>query len=374
MCDIEYNIDCLRKAYLTSPKPIAAFLGAGVSAPLGLKMWGSLLNEMNERFGANININDNIANYGYAKTASKIYNFNPDYDFYIKFMDEQVTPHQGACAPLYPQIYSIFEKVFTTNYDDSLVESFNRLDNICAESGGKKKNFRLQILPSINATDLLHPTIVYLHGYKGGNCYIFREEEYKHHYPSYYDENKDTELELFLKNIFRHFHLVFIGSSFNDEHFVTLLQRSRDSFLQEVEDMKLVYQEEPRYNELPGNFVFISEKELSKSISVAELSKSLDMTIEIQELFNHITGEKLVFKDEALEMIKTKELSNKDKKVLLSFYKRSNDNRRRSEIFKELGVKVITFTEERYREIGNVLDSLKPSLDGGEIGQSDNVT
>ena len=174
------NIKLLQKIYREKKnKSIAVFLGAGVTVPLGIKNWIGLLKDMNKFFEAGIDVKDSLDNkkYSYQKIASLIYDSRNDADLYKKFMKTNVVPRNGYCAPIYPLLYSFFDHVFTTNYDESLYMSFEDLDNLVKMRRGTPKLFKKCVLPKFHTSQIQsRPHVVYLHGYKDENIYILREK------------------------------------------------------------------------------------------------------------------------------------------------------------------------------------------------------
>ena len=269
------NINLLRDI-IQEKKEVIAIVGAGTSNTLGIKNWSELLEDMNKEFGSDIDITRSIVENGYAGTATIIYNSIEKKIAkvsYNTFMHKQFETISTNYISVHMEIFNIFKIILTTNYDNSFERAFDDRKRII-ESSRNQCDEKLEIwkLPYFKLTEIFSnlPLLVYLHGNNEENKYVFLEDEYKDHYPSCYNNQMPSELENFLRNIFKSFYLVFIGFSFNDIHFCKFYERVIKEFMLNKE------KHINRYNEkyqlfLPKSFVIISNDELKTSVDKKEI-------------------------------------------------------------------------------------------------------
>lgn len=358
------NINLLRDI-IQGKKEVIAIVGAGTSNTLGIKNWPELLEDMNKEFGSDIDITRSIVENGYAGTATIIYNSIEKKIAkvsYNTFMHKQFETISTNYVSVHMEIFNIFKIILTTNYDNSFERAFDDRKRII-ESSRNQCDEKLEIwkLPYFKLTEIFSnlPLLVYLHGNNEENKYVFLEDEYKDHYPSCYNNQMPSELENFLRNIFKNFYLVFIGFSFNDIHFCKFYERVIKEFMLNKE------KHINRYNEkyqlfLPKSFVIISNDELKTSVDKKEIMNIFGKENNSwASLFTNNGEEELFFKKNADKiMIKNSYKYDLEEKIK-GIYNKSRNNQDRSDFLKRNNINIISFEGKRFKEIENILKDLK---------------
>ena len=297
------NIQLLKKVIETDKKTVA-IIGSGASYFIGIPTWDELLERMKTEFGCtDINIKESILKQGYPKTASIIYDKKGDSKLYIDFLCRQCTPTRGSFDSLHMQLINVFKKILTTNFDTCFENAYK---NKCHPN---KPRINIHCLPDFNIDKLSYNNnLVYLHGHKKKKVFIFKEEEYKNFYPTYYNTQNSSDLEEFLKIIFQIYNLVFIGFSFNDKAFVKYLRHVIQSEIKQKKDnFENLYGIDYPRKVNKHRFVIISDEELS---------------LEIQD------------------------------------QRKLNENKERDTLFKDLDFKVITIRGQNFNDIGKILEDI----------------
>jgi len=274
MKNFKNNVELLKNTYRENKDRIVFFAGAGASIPLGFKSWKKLLKEMNEKFKTEINIDDYINKFGYPETASAIYDKIIIREEYINFLCEQFDMKNAIARfnSLTKSIVNNFDTILTTNFDSSFEHAFADT-NLPLKEYGLEKNIKTQTLPKFDIVDISSNNyiVIYLHGNQDSRRFILRKEEYQHFYRTNYNK-EPSELEDFLKEIFKNFSVIFFGFSFNDLYFKNYCEKI---LIEEFEQRKARY-----YNlygetypiELRKHFVFITEEEVEDTLSELEIN------------------------------------------------------------------------------------------------------
>ncbi|MGH7800440.1 MAG: SIR2 family protein [Thermodesulfobacteriota bacterium] len=369
------NIGTLRNTIKTSKK-VAAFVGAGTSRVLGIKTWRDVLSEMAEAFEVDFDVIDQIKRHGYSKTASIIFNTKNDLDFYLNFLSSQFVPTSGTHYSVHFKILNTFKVVLTTNYDTSFESVHADINRALEMRGVQRESLGIQKLPNFRVTDIhMNPTtIVYLHGNNDDRVFIFREEEYMNYYPSIYNSgNMNSPLESFIRDICREFTLVFIGFSFDDQDFVSFYKRVlKEEFISEKEIFLKLYNKEHPVSELPKHYAVISEEDIKETVSKTEIYNALgNNNNAFQRIFENWDSEKeLVFSKNAEIVINGLELLPNQKEEIIEKFSKHKRNGERLELFRDLGIKLITFRGSDYNHIENILIQLQQDLSVGNLEEA----
>ena len=358
------NINILRNI-IQENKKVIAIVGAGTSKTLGIKNWLELLEDMNKEFGSNIDITRSIVENGYPRTATIIYNSIEKKivkNLYNTFMHKQFETKITNYIGVHMKIFNIFKIILTTNYDTSFEQAFDDRKRIIEDSGNQcNEKLKIWKLPYFEITEIFSnlPLLVYLHGNNEKNRYVFLEDEYKHYYPSYYNNQMPSELENFLRDIFNKFYLVFIGFSFNDDHFCKFYERVIKEFMMNKEKYISRYNEKYQLS-LPKCFVIISNDELKTSVDKKEIMNIFGKENNSWEnLFINNGGDELFFKKNADEIMKKTSYKYDLEEKIRSVNNRCRINQDRSNFFKRNNINIIRFEGKNFKEIENILKKLR---------------
>jgi len=135
---------------------VAAFVGSGLSIPLGIKSWDELLEDMAEEFDTGLDVKQLIFQKGYPKTASEIYNSIGNHEDYLKFLKSQFEPRIDLFSPKHLQIISFFRIILTTNFDSCI-------ENACEFLGNRPNIQKLPYFDLLNLSRADTPTINHPH-------------------------------------------------------------------------------------------------------------------------------------------------------------------------------------------------------------------
>lgn len=358
------NINLLRDI-IQENKEVIAIVGAGTSNTLGIKNWPELLEDRNKEFGSNINITKSIVENGYARTATLIYNSIEKKIAkisYSTFMHKQFETISTNYIGVHMEIFNTFKIILTTNYDTSFEQAFDARKRIIKSSGNEcDEEIKIWKLPYFKITEIYSklPLLVYLHGNNDENKYIFLEDEYKDHYPSCYNNQIQSELENFLRNIFNNFYLVFIGFSFNDINFCKFYERIIKEFTFNKEKFTSRYNEEYQL-ELLNSFVIISNEELKTSVDKKDIMNIFGKeNYSWASLFTNNGKEELFFKKNADEIIIKNSYKYDLEEKIKGIYNKSRNNQDRSDFLKRNNINIISFEGKRFKEIENILKELQ---------------
>jgi len=358
------NINVLRNI-IKDNKEVVAIVGAGTSKTLGIKNWHELLEDMNKEFGSHIDITRSIAENGYARTATILYNSiekKITKDSYNTFMHKQFETKITNYIGVHIEILNIFKIILTTNYDTSFEQAFDARKRSIKRYGNQcDEKLTIWKLPYFKITEIFSklPLLVYLHGNNEENKYIFLEDEYKHHYPSCYNNQMPSELEIFLRDIFNNFYLVFIGFSFNDINFCKFYERVMKEFILNKEKYVSRYNEEYQLI-LPKSFVIISNEELKTSVGKKEIMNIFGKENNSwTSLFTNNVDDELFFKKNADEIMKKNSYKYGLEEKIRGIYNECRSNQNRLDFLRRNNINIIGFEGKTFKEIENILQELQ---------------
>ena len=208
------NFNSLQKHYSEGEAPVIPFVGSGLSTNPGLYQWEDLLRKMINHLGLHEDqFKAEFKAKEYAKIAQVVYE-KSNHEEYIEFLTQAFEPTNDEASLIHVRLVRNFDTIITTNFDSIL-------DNAAEEEG---KVYKKQIMPYFSILTLLsEPTIIYLHGHKNVGRFILRTDDYE----LFYGEDKLLSLRDVLKPLIRDTYLVFLGFSFQDEHFRKMYEEIR---------------------------------------------------------------------------------------------------------------------------------------------------
>ena len=377
MKNFNNNVELLKNTYRENKDRIVFFAGAGASISLGLMSWKDLLIEMDEEFKTNINIDDYINKFGYPETASAIYDKFNNREEYLNFLCKKLDIKFAKTRfnSTTKSIVNNFDTILTTNFDSSFERAFMDNNSVLEKKGYEKINFKTQSLPKFDTFEISknEATIVYLHGSKDSRKFILRKEEYKAFYRTNYNK-EPSELEDFLKEIFKNFSVIFFGFSFNDLYFMKYCEKI---LIEEFEQRKArfynIYSETYPI-ELRTHFVFITEEEVKDTLSEFEINNYIqrDNNIEWEKIFEKINNNEYQFGKFFLNIINQNSIKNELKEKLISEYNRLATNKKKLQFFEKTNMNIFCFRKEENNEIENIFNGLSPVIsEQGELGSKE---
>lgn len=371
------NIELLKNTYRDNGDRIVFFAGAGASIPLGLMRWKDLLIEMDEKFETKINIDDYINEFGYPATASAIYDKFNNREEYLNFLCKKfdIEYTKSRFNSTTKSIVNNFDTILTTNFDSSFERAFMDNNSVLEKKGHKKINFKTQHLPKFDIPEIStnDATIIYLHGSKDSRIFILRKEEYQYFYCTNYDENP-SELEDFLKEIFKNFSVIFFGFSFDDLDFNKYYERILTKEFYQRRAIFVDVFSEPYPIELPPHFVFFPEEELKYTLSEVEINNYIqkDNNIDWGKIFEKTNNNEYRFNKFFLNIIEQNTIERELKEKLILEYKMLKDNDNKYQFFEKMNMKIIPFSKEKISEVENIFNSMLPAVYiEGEVGSKE---
>ncbi len=358
-------------------KKIAVFMGSGASNFLGIGTWGKILSDMAKYFKCNLDINTLIENNEYAKCASLLYEEIGDEIKYKDYLANQFKPTKGYNSSLHHTILNIFKIILTTNFDTSFEDTHEQINQTLLARRHPIEAFGVQKLPDFKYDEiLLQPTLVYLHGNKDDKVFVFREEEYKHFYPTNYNNsNKISELEVFLRQIIKEYTLVFIGFSFNDNDFVKFFKQivntEKLNQINEFESLyKLSYPKRPD----PKYFVILSKNDIKLEFTKIELNEYFEFNpITSEKILDKVSKDKFAPKENADVILDSINIDEGERRKIIRFLNDYKQNLNRISFFNDLDFNLYYFKDKNYNEIEQMLRKLFKQLQKPKIGKPEDA-
>lgn len=243
-------------------KTLVIFVGAGVSANSGVPTWGQLINWMTKE----LNIDKNIQENEYLKIAQYYFNANPR-----KFLENVEKYLDGNWEPnaISEYLFKEFNPQYfvTTNYDDILEKTSNKLSKPCAIIA------RDSDIPTIGQNN----AIIKMHGDFEHKNIVLKEDDYLK-----YSENYRL-MEVFIKSLFATNTILFVGFSADDPNVNQiyswvnniLQQNQREAYLLQVDDIDEDYELKRKYFNKKG-IHFINYNKLAELIENYVKEKKLE--------------------------------------------------------------------------------------------------
>ena len=343
----------------------AVFVGAGASVFLEIKSWKQLLADMNNFFESGINVEESIANIGYPETASLIYDNNKKGDdtskTYKHFMGDQFNPTRGHHYSLHIKIWTVFDLILTTNFDGTFESAHSDLNDYLFSLGHSRKRYKKQILPDFDFTKIMSdPTLIYLHGHKECERYIFRKEEYDLNYgnPS---RMPRSDLEIFLEEVFHNIAILFIGFSFNDPYFIEFFKRTIKDFEIRKNQFERVYEQEYT-KKLPVCMAILHKQSVQNYMLRSKIEELFNGDESWYNLFEDHTRNELFFKPDALRILEDITINRELKNEIVYYYNKIKENNRRMDDLNQLNMEIIVVDDHNCTE--EILNLLKKEESG----------
>lgn len=257
-----YLVDIIKIQKAIREKTLVVFVGAGVSANSEVPTWGQLINWMAKK----LNMDKNIQENEYLKIAQYYFNTNPR--TFLKNVEKYL---DGNWEPnvISEYLFKEFNPQYfvTTNYDDILEKTSNKLSMPCAIIA---QDSDIPLIGQNNA-------IIKMHGdFKHKNI-ILKEDDYLK-----YSENYRL-MEVFIKSLFATNTILFVGFSADDPNVNQiyswvnniLQQKQREAYLLQIDDIDEDYELKLKYFYKKGIRI-INYNELAKPIEDYIKEKNID--------------------------------------------------------------------------------------------------
>ncbi len=369
------NIDELRKIIINRDKKVAAFIGAGTSKFLGIPDWETLISEMAKHYNWNEiqNINNleidgikKILNKkkedeskSFPQLAQEIFDTKDDV-FFFKFLSEYCQPSKGTHYSIHIKLWNTFDIILTTNFDKTFELAHEDINHVLISRDKDQEKLKLQYLGKFKFDEFRlnknEKLLCYLHGKITNNEVIFRENDYKKHYPICFNDDTYSQgliredLEIHLKQIIENYSLVFIGFSLGDETYKKFYKKFNKKNIINIDDK----------NNRINDYLIVSENLLKTKISKFEFINKLGEDFKkCKGLFTNPNEDELEFKIEAQKEIDNikYDLEKEKRDYLDKKYSDFSNTLMRIQFFKDMDIKLIVYNN--HNDVEEILLELK---------------
>jgi SIR2-like domain len=354
------SINKLRNAFRNKKDMFVSFVGAGTSMPLKILGWEDLLKDYH-KFSKCVKSFEEIKNdcsESFPLIAQKIFDESGDLDNYNSFMGDRFNPQNCSFTSIHKKIIDTFKIIITTNYDVAFENILKEMEadllNVSAEAASEFE-FHNVIYPDLDLLALNEVrALVYLHGHKDKGIYVFRESEYLF---AYGEQGPNAH---FLKGIFKHRSLIFLGFSFRDNFLCETIRKIKQELENERLKMTEIYGDRFKSMDTPQHYVLISLNELIFDYPPDELVEFLNLLPDPTIFFKVNETGNYEFSCKPQDIEDAIYFSEDQKKQLLSNYHISKNNAEKLRYLEELNFIIIPYLKDRHVEIEYILESLKP--------------
>ncbi len=304
---------------------------------LKVPLWKDLIVGYNNAVSHPINLDEEFnANKECPEITELIFNNSDDNKkIYNSYLAEAVKPKADFFTALGAYLEKRFKQIITTNFDtvfDRIIEFNNTNDR------------KELIYPVIKASNFTGKVITYLHGKVSSDYVIFREEEYLNAYRN----SKIKIIENFLRDIITSKSLLFIGFSFNDEDFKSLLTRLIDEVNYEKRTLEATYGRTIDGLKLNNIYVIYSSDEVTEEKFKNNKIDIKTYETEFSQLFEvkRINGKNIYkLKESVTRSYSNNLLKDENYKDLKNFVDSLFTIRKNLKFFERYGFNVLPFNE-----------------------------
>lgn len=355
MIDLNANKIELKGIALSKRDDIVAFVGAGCSRVLNIPLWNSLLIALNDKYpyyDSSDDLSDAIQRDDYPTVASNIESMYSDKNEYKKIIQNYSNPTSCYFTSLHVEIVTLTKTIITTNYDHTFEETLKSLKRSTRSNDYEYKSFSVGDLGIKGIGTNRH--IYHIHGNNSDMDFILTEQSYKDRY-----KNLHNDVPTFINRILSEFNVLFIGFSFDDTFVVDFLE----------DTLKFIYRDPFRKSKPPRHFCIISDKLYKEYLTISDLN-DIGLTNAKELITANILTEKMLdgkvvfyFTSTAEKEIQVILMEEKRKRSLFKKISELKSNKRKIQLFNELGIKPITYEDNDYLEIENILRELNEPVE-----------
>lgn len=330
-------------------KDIAAFIGAGCSKVLNIPLWTELLIALNKQFTyytTEEEVVKAIHRDGYPVVAGNIEKKAGDRSGYNDLIRKMSKPQSCYFTSLHLELLRLTQTIITTNYDRSFEEA---LDSIKRLIGDNTVEYEMLTIGNLKLKGLgEHRRIYHIHGDHDSGEFVLSTQTYIDQY-----RNHGSDVSGLVMAIFKEFHVLFVGFSFNDEYFMEFLQSA----------LQNAAKDPARRQPLPVHYCIVSDDLMREYLLAADFSSM--KTSNIQELLDQkilnikqttgISETTFYLADDAIQIIGDGNLPDPTKTFLLDLISSLASNKEKLKMFDELKIYPITFPGKNFLEIETIL-------------------
>ncbi|MCP4582006.1 MAG: hypothetical protein GY839_10330 [candidate division Zixibacteria bacterium] len=217
----EKNLNDLINNYKGEYENFAAFIGAGLSKPLGISDWKKLIKKMiakcSESFIEKYNDFENSNPHNYPDIADEIfeeYRAMGNDELFFGTIKEHMEQEISSTSITLVKVILAIKCHLTTNFDTSIEEAYKFIEYFATlTNNSKDMNLVKRYLDDLNIEPKSEvDQLYYLHADINKNLFILRTKDYE----NFYDKTGSKQILDLLKRIYLNKHIIFIGFSFED--------------------------------------------------------------------------------------------------------------------------------------------------------------
>lgn len=350
-------------------KAIAAFIGAGCSKVLNIPLWTELLIALNKQFtyyGTDEDVVKAIHQDGYPIVAGNIEKKAGDGSVYKDLISKMSRPKSCYFTSLHLELIRLTPTIVTTNYDRSFEEAFDSIDRLLGEGTLGYESFSSGDLNLIGLGE--HRRVYHIHGDHDTGEFVLSNQSYIDQY-----RNPASDVSGLVMAVFKFFHVLFVGFSFNDEYFMEFLQSA----------LQNAAKDPARRKPLPVHYCIVSDDLMREYLLTADFTMMklnniqdlLDKGILERRDTTDVTESTFYFAADAAKHISASGLPDETKTLLMDKIKGLSDNQEKLKIFDDLKIYPITFPGKNFLEIEHILKKIMepvsdPVADSFDPGQA----
>ncbi|HSA33787.1 MAG TPA: SIR2 family protein [bacterium] len=260
------NLEELADIIRNNPHEAIAFVGAGISKPLGLGLWEDFLGRVcfasgNEKTCREIeDIKDGLQKEGKIGSLPEVAStLLPDSKYKEKdisaFIEKAINMRDINYTPIHKKIIDIFRIIVTTNYDFAFKFAVDEKKRYRLTEQRRINEIKTSFALFLNGVNDRH--VVYLHGCAGDTC-LLREEEYNKYYIT------DNTLGELVRVIIKNHVVCYFGFGFRDIYYLNLIQEIKD--IQEKRDQSFARCDSIKENKY-RHYAFVDEESIKKEVA-----------------------------------------------------------------------------------------------------------
>jgi hypothetical protein len=349
-----------------------AFTGSGCSYIPGIPTWIDFLMALNENLNADVDVKSFTDKDQFYEAASAIFEAAETPEaFYNGIADLIVESTKTDFIAMHSSIWSLFDRVVTTNYDHCFEAALEAHNRPLINKGHEGYSFHYQQLPDLDfdtfcSTD---KSLAYMHGRAGSQSIVLRREDYQKYYPSFYiDEHSEPSynLEHFLEKNIGKFSFVFIGFSLEDEDFVRAFESFWEKYKEQLKNNPSISSQVGVRN----HFIFLLNNQLKDWLNLQDIRNvelNVNTLIDNKILKYHPHDpERLIFQPNLNRTLEKAEFTPDEKASVIDLAEKVQGNKRKLAQLKSLNIYDIRIPGEDFNAISRFLNERSPIAGSAE--------